>query len=312
MAERASNLDLNLVAVFARVVAAGSFTAAAARLEVPKSKVSRAVARLEESLGVRLLQRTTRWLGLTEAGQRYLAEVRGPLARLEEATAEVSELTAEARGRVRLSFAPGIADGPLADLLVEFGGRHPRVQVELVVTSRQVNLVEEGIDLALRAGRLDDSTLVARKVATTELGLYASPAYLDRRGVPRRVADLAGHDCLLYRSKSGPLLWRLTGPRGTVLADVSGSIDADDLGMLRTLALAGQGITLMQDLAAQADVARGTLSRVLPGYAQQGAALYLVSPPLRLVPSRVTLLRDHLLRELPARLSRPFSPQAAV
>jgi DNA-binding transcriptional LysR family regulator len=294
-------LDLNLVGVFVRVVAAGSFTAAASGLRVPKSSVSRAVARLEEALGVRLLQRTTRRLGLTEAGQRYLAEVRGPLTRLQEATTEVAELRSEARGRVRLSISPGMADGAVSELLVAFTQRHPRVQIELVVTSRQVNLVEEGIDLALRAGRLDDSTLVARKLAVVELGLFATPAYLARRGTPRRLADLADHDCVLYRSKGGPLPWRLTGPRGVVQPAITGSINTDDLGTLRHLILAGQGIGLVPDLAAP-ELELGKLVRVLPAYAQRGAILYLVSPPLRLVPTRVTLLRDFLLQELPSRL----------
>jgi DNA-binding transcriptional LysR family regulator len=305
-AARGPDLDLNLVAVFIKVVAAGSFTAAAAALGLPKSTVSRAVSRLEDTLGVRLLQRTTRRLGLTEAGQSYLGEVRGPLTRLQEASTEVAALTAEPRGVVRLSIAPGMADGPVSELLVEFVQRHPRVQIELVVTGRQVNLVAEGIDLALRAGRLDDSTLVARKVATTELALYAAPGYLARRGVPRKVTDLAEHDCVLYRSKAGPLPWRLTGPRGPVQPAVSGSINTDDLGTIRMLVLAGLGIGLMPTLAAQADVEQGTVTRVLPAYAQPGAALYVVSPPLRLVPSRVTLLRDHLVRELGARLASPF------
>jgi DNA-binding transcriptional LysR family regulator len=303
---RDPDLDLNLVAVFIRVVSAGSFTAAAAGLGVPKSTVSRAVSRLEDALGVRLLQRTTRRLGLTEAGQSYLAEVRGPLTRLQEASAEVSALTAEPRGVVRLSIAPGMADGPVAELLVEFVHAHPRVRIELVVTSRQVNLVAEGIDLALRAGRLDDSTLVARKVATTELALYAAPGYLARRGLPHRISDLTEHDCILYRARTGPLPWRLMGPRGPVQPAVSGSINTDDLGSIRMLILAGLGIGLMPTLGAQAEIAQGKVVRVLPAYAQAGAALYVVSPPLRLVPSRVTLLRDHLVRELGARLASAF------
>lgn len=305
MTAEARELDLNLVKLFVRVVAAGSFTSAGVGLGVPKSTVSRAVTRLEESLGVRLLQRTTRRIGLTEAGQKYLAEVRGPLTRLQEAATEVGELTSEPRGRVRLSLAPGMVDAPLSDLLAVFVRQHPRVQVELVVTSRQVDLIAESIDLAVRAGRLDDSTLVVRKVSVTELGLYASPSYLTRRGVPRRVADLEQHDCVLYRSKAGPLPWRLTGPRGTVQPNITGSINADDLATIRLLALSGAGIALASEFSVQSDVADGKLTRVLPGYAQQGAALYIVSPPLRLVPSRVTLLRDHLIRELPRRLDAP-------
>ena len=122
------------------------------------------------------------------------------------------------------------------------------------------------------------------------------------------MTDLAEHDCMLYRSQGGPLPWRLTGPRGPVQPNVTGSINTDDLGTIRLLALAGLGIALVPDLAAQADLAQGKLTRVLPGYAQQGAALYVVSPPLRLVPSRVTLLRDHLA----ARAPRPPVPPGSA
>src|SRR5262245_27318919 len=184
------DVDLNLVAAFARVVEAGSFTAAAASLGLPKSSVSRAVARLEDTLGVRLLQRTTRQLGLTQAGHRYLAEIRDPIARLAEASSQTSELGQEPRGLVRISIAPEATHGVLSRILVDFVQRHPKVQVDVVVTGRRVNLIDEGIDLALRAGPLGDSTLVARKVAVSQLRLYAAPSYLERRGQPRRLTDL--------------------------------------------------------------------------------------------------------------------------
>jgi len=297
-------LDLNLVTVFSRVVETGSFTAAGAALGLPKSSVSRAVSRLEESLGVRLLQRTTRKLGLTPAGARYVEEVRGPMARLAEASSEVADLGKEPRGLVRLTIAPELGEGSVSSLLVEFVRRNPKVRIELVVTNRRVNLIDESVDLALRAGPLDDSTLVARRIAVAELGLFAAPAYLSDRGTPRRLADVAKHDCVLHRTGSGGVMpWRLQGPRGFERVSVDGPITADDLGTVRLLTLAGLGIALMPNVVVLADVAAGTLVRVLPAYGLRGTALSMVSPPLRHVPARVTLLRDFLVSALSARVA---------
>src|SRR4051812_46122841 len=296
------DLDLNLVTIFARVVELGSFTAAAAALGLPKSSVSRAVLRLEQSLGVRLLQRTTRKLTLTQAGERYLADVRGPLARVAEASADVAEMGREPRGLVRVSIPPPVGDEWRADLFSAFVRLHPQIRVELVVTGRRVNLIEENVDLAVRAGKLDDSTLVARKVAVSELGLYAARSYLERRGRPRSFASLATHDCVVYRSPNGAQRWRLAGPRGVESVDAAGPITADDLGTVRLLAIAGAGIALMPDIAVRSDVERGDLVRVLPSYALRGAPVHLVSVPLRHVPVRVKLLRDYLLREIPLKL----------
>jgi DNA-binding transcriptional LysR family regulator len=180
-------IDLNLVSVFAKVVELGSFTDAGRALGLPKSSVSRAVTRLEDALGVRLLQRTSRKLGLTQAGDRYLGEVRGPIARIAEASGEVSDLGREPQGLVRISIPPEIGDGHISAILVDFVRRHPRIQVDMIVANRRVNLVEEGIDLAIRAGKLDDSTLIARRVAVSEHALFAAPAYLAQRGRPRRL-----------------------------------------------------------------------------------------------------------------------------
>jgi DNA-binding transcriptional LysR family regulator len=296
-----NDLDLNLVAIFLRVVEMGSFTAAGAALRIPKSSASRAVLRLEETLGVRLLQRTTRRLTLTDAGQRYLAEVRAPLGRIAEASSEVAEMGREPRGVVRVSTAPPIGENFMGDVFVAFTRENPRIRVELVVASRRVNLVQENIDLAIRAGRLDDSSLIARKVAVGGLGVYAAPAYLEERGTPRQLAALADHDAVIY-SRTGST-WRLHGPRGVERVDVQGRILADDLGTVRLLALAGAGIALLPDMHAHGDVERGTLIRVLPRYGFRGEPLHLVSVPLRHVPLRVKLLRDFLLREIPRRLA---------
>ncbi|HET6284825.1 MAG TPA: LysR family transcriptional regulator [Polyangia bacterium] len=298
-----NGIDLNLVAAFTRVVELGSFTAAAAALGMPKSSVSRAISRLEDGLGVRLLQRTTRRLGLTQAGERYIAEVRGPVARVAEASSEIADSGKEPRGLVRISIAPEMGDGWISELMVGFVQRYPKIRIEMVVTNRRVNLIEEAIDLALRAGKLDDSTLVARKLAIAEVGLFAAPSYLKRRGQPRRMSDLTAHDCVLHKTSEGILPWRLSGPRGIERVEVTGPITADDLGSVRLLAIAGLGIALLPDIVTHADITAGSLVRVLPGYALRGAALHLVSVPLRHVPTRVTLLRDYLLREIPARVA---------
>jgi DNA-binding transcriptional LysR family regulator len=295
-----NDFDLNLVATFTRVVELGSFTAAAAALGLPKSSVSRAVSRLEDSLGVRLLQRTTRKLVLTQAGQRYVAEVRGPMARLAEASNEVSDSGKEPRGVVRISIAPELGDGFVSATLVAFVRRYPKIRIELLVANRRVNLIDESIDLALRAGTLDDSTLVARKVATTDLGLFAAPSYLERRGTPRRLADLTTHDCVLHKTARGLMPWSLSGPRGHERVAVDGPITADDLGSVRLLTIAGLGIALIPTVIVRGDVESGKLIRVLPGYAMRGSPLHLVSVQLRHVPARVTLLRDFLLKELTA------------
>jgi DNA-binding transcriptional LysR family regulator len=296
-----NDLDLNLVAVFLRVVETGSFTAAAAALRVPKSSASRAVLRLEEALGVRLLQRTTRRLTLTDAGQRYLAEVRGPLGRIVEASSEVADMGSAAQGVVRVSTAPPIGDEGLLDLFAAFSKQNPRIRVDLIVASRRVNLVEENIDLALRAGRLDDSSLVARKVAVAEIGVYAARSYLDEHGTPKKLAALADHEAVLF-GRTGTS-WRLQGPRGVERVDVTGRLFADDLGTVRLLVLAGAGIALFPDMLVRKDVERGALVRILPSYGLRGEPFHVVSVPLRHVPLRVKLLRDFLLREIPRRLA---------
>lgn len=302
-APKSSVVDLNLIAVFVQVIETGSFTGAAAALGIPKSSVSRAVTRLEETLGVRLLQRTTRRLGLTAAGDQYLAQVRRPIAELAEASRDTAELTGEPRGLVRISIPPELGEGVASKLFAEFVRRHPKVQLDVLVTNRRVNLVEEGVDLALRAGPLDDSTLVARKVVATELRLYAAPAYLARRGTPRRLRDLASHDCVIHRSARGVLPWRLSGPRGVEQITVSGPISVDDMGSSRLLALEGVGIALLPDQVVRADLEVGSLVHVLPAYALalQSAGLHVVTPPLRHVPLRVSLFRDFLIERLIAR-----------
>lgn len=291
-----TTIDLGKIATFVRVVETESFTAAAEALGLPKSSVSRSVSRLEEELGVRLLQRTTRRIGLTEAGAAFYQRVRSALSQVDEAVATAADLGSEPRGSIRLTAPVDLGDF-LAEPLVRFARKYPQIQLDLVLTARIVDMVREGFDLALRASRLLDSSLVARKLGSFAHGLFAAPAYLKRRGAPRTLADLADHDCVLFRAR-GRATWTLRGPKSDEQVEVTGPIGTDDLTFVISVAAAGAGVAnLPLTLAARA-VAEKRLVRVLPGYAWIHSDLSLVMPSGRYIPARVTLLRDFLATEL--------------
>jgi DNA-binding transcriptional LysR family regulator len=292
-----TTIDPVKVAAFVRVVEAESFTAAAQLLGLPKSSVSRSVSRLEEDLGVRLLQRTTRRLHLTDAGSAFYQKARGALSALEEAALTAADLGHEPRGTVRIT-APVDLGEFLADPLTRFVREHPQIQVDLVLTARIVDMIREGFDLALRASRLKDSSLIARKLGSFADGLYAAPAYLKRRGTPASLAELANHDCILFRARAGRSTWTLRGPRGEEHVEVGGSINADDMSFIVHAAEAGAGIAYLPHVLAARSVAAKRLVRVLPDHCWTHADLSLVLPSGRHIPTRVALLRDFLAESL--------------
>lgn len=291
-------MDLNDAAHFARVVELGSFTKAAAALGLPKSSVSRSVARLEGDLGVRLLQRTTRRLGLTDAGQAFFERVRGAISGLDEAASAVQELGGEPRGVVRLTAPPDAYTIGLPEALAEFHEKYPQIHVELGLTSRTVDMVAEGFDIAVRGGRLADSTLIARKIGTSDARLFASPRYLERRGAPKTLADLATHDAVMYRAKNGRITWHLTGPDGDVSVEVKGPMSADEMSFVARAAAAGLGVALLPITVAHRFYDDGELLPVLTDYRVTGAVLSVVLPSTIYLPARVALLRDHLVAHL--------------
>jgi DNA-binding transcriptional LysR family regulator len=303
-----TTIDPVKVAAFLRVVEAESFTAAAESLGLPKSSVSRSVARLEEDLGVRLLQRTTRRLHLTDAGSAFYQKARGALCALEEAALYAADLGHEPRGTVRMTAPPDLGEY-LAEPLTRFVREHPQIHVDLALTARVVDLVREGFDLALRASRLKDSTLVGRKIGVVGDGLYAAPAYLRRRGVPTTLAELAEHDCVLHRARGGRSTWTLRGPKGDEHVEVRGSINSDDLSFIIHAAEAGAGVAYLPQALAARSVAAKRLVRVLPDHCWANADLWLVLPSGRHVPTRVTLLRDFLVDALKTSLA--ISPRHA-
>ena len=294
------DVDLNRVAVFLRVVELQSFTAAAEALGLPKSSVSRSVARLEESLGVQLLQRTTRSVQLTDAGRLYFDEASRALGALEQAQATLSQLDSRPQGPVRITAPADLGAQVLAPLAARFVRRTPGITLEFLLTARLVNLVEEGVDLAVRAGALRDSSLISRRVNGLDAWIFASPAYLDARGTPTSLEDLASHDCVLFRPRRGQAVWTLVGPGGETRVTVKGPVAADDFAFSREAVLAGAGIGLLPAVQCEEEVARGRLVRLLAAYSGPSAPLHVVWPASRHVPKRVMVVREWLVKSLGA------------
>jgi DNA-binding transcriptional LysR family regulator len=279
-----------------KVAETGSFTAAAAALGLPKSSVSRSVAGLEADLGVLLLQRTTRKLSLTDAGRSLFRRVQQAMIELDQAVAEVSDENDELRGPIRITAPTDFAELAFPGIVARFLERHPCVQIELSLSGRRVDLVEEGFDLAVRAGTLADSTLMARRIGDSDLGIFGSEAYLTKHGRPRKVADLARHNCLFMKGNAGILPWRLDGPHGSIVADVSGSLIADSFGFLHRSVAAGIGLGLLP--VGELGGLSSDLVRILPAYGVRGGAVHVVWPSSRYLPARVAAFRDYLVDEL--------------
>ncbi len=288
-------MDYNDLSLFLRVVEQGSFTATAHALGIQKSSVTRGIARLEEDLGARLIQRTTHQRGLTDAGRALYDRVKGAFASVDDAINAVRDIGDEPNGVVRMTASPDAAGlGTLPDTIASFVARYPKIHVELILTTRIVDLVAEGIDLALRAGPLADSTLVAKRIGTASLALYAAPGYLRRRGRPKRLSDLAQHDCVLFRGRSGAATWNLVGPNGPERVLVKGPVSADDYSFVLRAVCAGVGIALLPTPFAAPRIKSGQMERVLSAYETEATGLSVVMPSTTFLPSRVALLRDFL------------------
>lgn len=271
-------LDLNDIQVFARVIEAGSFTAAARLLGMPKTTVSRRIAALEREVGVRLLQRTTRSLGLTDAGRLYYEQSSQALRLIETANLRLAEARAEPSGTIRISAPVGFGAHFLTATAFDFLAAYPKTRVELRLTDDRLNLVENGIDLAFRTGVLPDSTLIARRIGSTQRILCASPDYLARRGAPTVPAELADHSCVVAGPSATGATWVLEGPEGRETVAVSGRFAANEMQAVHAAALAGHGIAQLPLGIAGAAVADGRLCRVLPEHAVPAGGLHAVYP----------------------------------
>lgn len=274
-------LDLNDIVVFARVIEAGSFTAAARLLGMPKTTVSRRIAALEREVGVRLLQRTTRSLNVTDAGRLYYEQSSQALRTIEDANLQLAEARAEPSGIIRMSAPVGFGGHFLSSAIFDFLATYPKTKVELCLTDDTLNLVENGIDLAFRTGILPDSTLIARKLGSTHRILCASPDYLARHGVPLVPTDLARHHCVIAGPSIANLHWVLEGLHGQETVAVSGRFAANEMQAVTAAAIAGYGIAQIPYQAAEVFIKDGRLHRVLGDHTTPVGGLYVVYPSSR-------------------------------
>ncbi|MEX8503741.1 MAG: LysR family transcriptional regulator [Leptothrix ochracea] len=291
-------VPLNDMALFVEVVQARSFRGAAEATGVPNSTLSRRIALLEKSIGLRLLHRTTRRIEVTEAGQIYFERCRRIVDEARLAHEQLGELSAQPSGVLRASLPVDFATIYLAPLLTEFADRYPGISFEFDLTPRRVDLVAEPFDVAIRVGEQPDSALIARQLARLTACLYAAPRYLERMGEPQHPADLVRHQCLGF-PKSGP--WVLhreqTATPETVEIRVGGRFVLNSVGMFRRLAVLDQGIVLLPEAVVADDLACGRLRRVLPGWHGTPTPIYALTET-RLLPAKTQRFIEFLQENL--------------
>jgi DNA-binding transcriptional LysR family regulator len=293
--------DLNAVSAFAKVVELKSFRAAAGALGIPKSTVSRKIAELEDTLGARLLERTTRSLRLTDAGKAYHARIAPALDALGEAEHAVEEQSAKPSGRLKLSMTVEGGQILLGPILGELLTLYPDVQVEVELLDRRVDLIEEGFDLAIRVGALSDSSLIAKKLGAPGcLHVFASPAYLKAHGRPKHPRELSQHDCLIMSAQSTPAAWTFKDKRKPITVKVRVRSGANSFTLLRDLAVAGHGLVRLPRYLAADALERGELISVLEAYLPDAMPWHAVYPSARNLSPKVRALVALLERRFAA------------
>ncbi len=289
-------MDLNEIAVFTRVVQAGSFTAAAKALGMPKSTVSRKVSDLEARLNARLLQRTTRKLSLTDAGRTYFDYGARIVNELEAAESAVGSLQDTPRGLLRVTAGPN--SDWLGEIIADYLKRYPGVQLELLCTGRSVDLVEERFDLGIRAGVLADSSLIARNLGSVTWFFVATAGYLKKRRRPRTPADLEAHDCLIFGAGSMAVSLRLQSGADSVDVAVTPRLLVSEMDIAHSAAIAGVGIALLPAYLCIDDLRAHRLERVLPDWCAPATPVHVVYPTARHLSAKVKTFIEHLQKRM--------------
>jgi DNA-binding transcriptional LysR family regulator len=279
--------EIGAIPVFVAVAENGSFAAAARKLGITKSAVSKRIGGLESHLGAQLFHRSTRSISLTEAGEIYLAHAIQALGSAQEAEDAVAALQGDPVGHLKVSAPMSFGQLHVAPAIPEFLRLHSGITLELSMDDRFVDLVDSGMDLALRAGSLPDSALIARKLAPIHSVIVAAPAYLDRAGAPLHPQDLMDHDCLHYAYSRDPLEWKFIGDDGEIAVRTKGRFRVNNSEALCTTLVAGLGIGRLPTFIAGAHLAAGRLQRVLPNFLMPEQALYAVFPERQHVPAKV-------------------------
>lgn len=281
--------------MFVAVMETGSFVAAAARLGTSSGQASKLVARLEAELGVRLLNRTTRAVSATEAGQAYFERMRTLLEEFDSLDLAIRNISQAPRGRLRMTAPRTFGTAELAPALNEFALRYPEIALDVAFSDRVVGLVDEGFDLAVRVGRAEDSGLVARRLCDVRIVLVGAEAYLARRGEPAAPADLAGHDCIADTNFREPNLWRFRNPDGEPLAaSISGRLRYSNAEACLLAAEAGLGLAYVPSFVAGPAVRAGRVRRLLGAFEAAPFGVHVLYPHSRHLAAKVRALVDFL------------------
>jgi DNA-binding transcriptional LysR family regulator len=279
---------------FVAVAETGQFSAASDRLGLSRAMASKQVMDLETHLGARLLNRTTRKVSLTEQGAAYLERCRDIFASLEEAEKEITRQVSEPIGRIRVSAPMAFGASHVAPEVARFAALHPRVSIDLTLNDRMVDLVDEGYDLAIRIGRLADSSLVAKRISDMQLICCASPHYLKKRGRPRQPEDLSAHECILYSYASTGATWTFPTSLGSSTVKVSGRVTCNNGEAICQMAIGGLGVILQPDFIVDAHIASGALERLLPEHPPEPVGIYAIHQSRKHVPARIRSFIEHL------------------
>ena len=292
---------LEAMNAFVRVVALGSYAEAGRALGLTRSAVSKAVMELEQFLGARLLDRTTRRVSATEAGLAYYESCVDILARVEETEMQVSRLHDEPKGVLKVNVPVSFGVLHLGPLIAEFMTQYPALKIELTLNDRFIDPIEEGMDVTLRIGALADSSLIARRLAPARRVLAASPDYMRRHGEPSNPEDLAHHRCLTYGHSTTLQRWQLTRDGVTISIAASSVLCSNNGDVLRSAALGGQGITMLPTFLVGPDIRAGRLQVVLPATPPTELGIFALYAPNRYLAAKTRLLIDFLAKRLGAR-----------
>ena len=284
--------QLASMGVFVQVVEANSFSAAADRLGLSKSAVSKHISRLEDQLGAQLLNRTTRRLHLTEVGAAFYERCVRIMAQVQEAERQVLGMNAVPRGTLRVSVPVSFGRLHLAPAMAEFLACYPEIQVEMVVNDRMVDLIEEGFDVAIRVAVLPDSTSIARRLAPSRRVACATPAYFKQYGLPQTPDDLRQYNCFTFAHAASQSRWRFQGPRGEYTVPVSGNFQANHGEVVREAALSSLGVALSPTFIVGQDLSRGTLQAVFADITVSKSSVYAIYPHNRHLSPKVRVFID--------------------
>ncbi|SRR5581483_10819584 len=289
---------LTAMELFVRIVETGSFSSVAREMDMTQPTVSKQLSALEQRLKTRLLNRSTRQLSLTEAGTSYYEACKRILDNVHEAESNVGRLQGQLAGQLRVNTAISLGQMYVGPLLLKFHKLHPELEVDLSLSDRFVDLVEEGVDVAIRIGSLSDSNLVARRLGKTRRMAIATPTYLKKFGTPRTPQDLANHNCILYAYLSSGNEWTFQGPDGNAIrVKVSGKIRANNGEIIRQAVLADLGIAVMPQWIAQKDIEDGAVKAILSDYAPTVMDIHAVYPSARHLSAKVRAFVDFLQSE---------------